>query len=119
MDSGKTSLVKETLFENGFADDLDRFLLIVCEDGEEEYDEEELKKIGGTLIEIEDQKDLNEAYLTELTEKYDPGAVFIEYNGTWEVAPIYELEGPKEWGSRVSASVKRTPCPAEKVSVCA
>lgn len=97
MDSGKTTLVKETLFENGFANDLDSFLLIVCEDGEEEYDADELKKINGTLIEISDQKDLNEAYLTELTNKYDPGAVFIEYNGTWEVAPIYELDGPKEW----------------------
>ena len=82
MDSGKTTLVKETLFENGFANDLDSFLLIVCEDGEEEYDEDELKKINGTLIEISDPKDLNEAYLTELTKKYDPGAVFIEYNGT-------------------------------------
>ena len=29
MDSGKTTLVKETLFDNGFADDLDRALLIV------------------------------------------------------------------------------------------
>ena len=45
MDSGKTTLVKETLFENGFANDLDSFLLIVCEDGEEEYDEDEWGEI--------------------------------------------------------------------------
>ena len=36
MDSGKTSLVQETLFENNFGDGA-KGLIIMCEDGEEEY----------------------------------------------------------------------------------
>ena len=39
MDSGKTSLILETLFENDFTEE-DRGLIIACEDGDVEYDEE-------------------------------------------------------------------------------
>ena len=35
MDSGKTTLIKETLLENGFADQ-GKSLIICCEDGEVE-----------------------------------------------------------------------------------
>ena len=38
MDSGKTSLILETLFENDFTEE-DRGLIIACEDGDVEYDE--------------------------------------------------------------------------------
>ena len=37
MDSGKTTLIQETLFENGFAQDDDHILIIACEDGDVEY----------------------------------------------------------------------------------
>ena len=36
MDSGKTSLVQETLFENDFADG--KGIIIMCEDGDVEYE---------------------------------------------------------------------------------
>ena len=62
MDSGKTSLVKETLFQNGFANDLDRAVLIVCEDGDEEYDEKKLASIGVSIERIEQKEDFK-AYL--------------------------------------------------------
>ena len=48
MDSGKTTLIKETLLENGFADQ-GKSLIICCEDGEVEYDEAELKKINAKM----------------------------------------------------------------------
>ena len=40
MDSGKTTLVKETLFDDGFTEG-GRSVVICCEDGDVEYDEEE------------------------------------------------------------------------------
>ena len=36
MDSGKTSLIKDTLIENGFAEQ-GNSLIICCEDGDVEY----------------------------------------------------------------------------------
>ena len=48
MDSGKTSLILETLFENDFTEE-DRGLIIACEDGDVEYDEEmEFYIVGST-----------------------------------------------------------------------
>ena len=46
MDSGKTTLVKETLSDESFTEG-DKCLLICCEDGEVEYTEAELKKDAG------------------------------------------------------------------------
>ena len=43
MDSGKTSLITQTLQENDFGIG-SRSLIIACEDGDEEYDEEALDK---------------------------------------------------------------------------
>lgn len=43
LDSGKTTFVKETLLDREFTGGA-KTLLLVCEDGEEEYDEKDLKK---------------------------------------------------------------------------
>ena len=43
MDSGKTTLIEDTLYNQGFAEE-GRTLLICCEDGDVEYDKEALKK---------------------------------------------------------------------------
>ncbi len=97
MDSGKTTLVKETLLQNEFTNDLNSALLIVCEDGDEEYDEAELLKLNIHVEMIEKKEDFTGERLKEFDAKYHPEAVFIEYNGTWEVAPVYEMDGPEEW----------------------
>lgn len=96
MDSGKTTLIQETLYENGFGEDA-RTLVICCEDGEEEYDEVKLHTIQGSLAMIEDQEEFTKEKLEELNEKYHPDQVFLEYNGTWEVGPFQEMTLPKGW----------------------
>ena len=49
MDSGKTSLILETLLENDFTED-EKGVIIACEDGEIEYDEAQLEKINMSLV---------------------------------------------------------------------
>ncbi len=97
MDSGKTTLIQETLYQNHFADDIDNLLVICCEDGEVEYDEEKLKTVRGHLVTFENEEDFTEEALVKLDDEYHPDAVFLEYNGTWQVGPIYEMEGPADW----------------------
>lgn len=97
MDSGKTSLIRETLFDNQFASGMDSILLICCEDGDIEYDEKALASIGAKLVMIENEEDFTGEALKDLDASYHPQAVFIEYNGTWEVGPLYELDGPSDW----------------------
>ena len=97
MDSGKTSLIRETLFENNFTENGSRLLLIACEDGDEEYDEAKLASIGGELVWIEKEEDFTYEKLVELNAQYKPDLVFIEYNGTWETGPVYEMRLPVGW----------------------
>lgn len=97
MDSGKTTMIKETLFENGFANDCENILLICCEDGDEEYDESELKENNTSLVMIDEEEEFTEEKLKALDDEYKPEAVFIEYNGTWEVGLLFDFNWPKEW----------------------
>lgn len=96
MDSGKTTLVKETLSDDSFTEG-DHCLLICCEDGEIEYEEAELKKANTTLVTVENEEDFTAAFLKEQQEKYQPEKVFIEYNGTWEMSTLLETELPEYW----------------------
>lgn len=97
MDSGKTTLIQETLFENGFAEDDDHILIIACEDGDVEYDTEKLKTINASVATIDTEAEFNTEHLQEIADQYRPDAVFIEYNGTWGVGEVYEMELPKNW----------------------
>lgn len=96
MDSGKTSLIKETLIEENFGEGA-KTLLIACEDGEVEYDEAELAKANTKLVMIEEEEEFTESKLKELDLQYKPDQVFIEYNGTWEMATLLEMNLPKDW----------------------
>ena len=85
--------------ENGFADDLRIPILIIsCEDGDVEYGETDktVKGQRGSGL-FEEEEDFTPGNIRELNDTYHPDAVFIEYNGTWEVGPLYEMEGPKDW----------------------
>ena len=82
MDSGKTSLVQETLFENEFGEGA-KGVIIMCEDGEKEYDEAKLATVNFKLTGIENEEDFTEERLQQINDEYLPEQVFIEYNGTW------------------------------------
>ena len=96
MDSGKTTLIKETLFENDFGGD-DKTIIIACEDGDVEYDKEKLKTINTQVVTIENQEEFNEDILKGIQDSYLPEQVFIEYNGTWDMATMLETKLPKGW----------------------
>lgn len=96
MDSGKTTLIEDTLYNQGFAEE-GRTLIICCEDGDVEYDQEALKKNFITLVMIENEEDFTAETLQELQEKYEPEQVFVEYNGTWGMDTILETDLPEYW----------------------
>lgn len=96
MDSGKTTLVEETLYENDFSDGT-KGLIIMCEDGDKEYNEDKLKTVNFKLTTIENEEDFTSEKLRELNEQYLPEQVFIEYNGTWGIDKILEAELPENW----------------------
>lgn len=82
LESGKTEFIRYTL-EQPYFRIKGRTLLIVCEEGEEEYDEKLLKKVCADLVLIEEEEAFQTAYLMELEKKYKPERIIIEYNGMW------------------------------------
>ena len=96
MDSGKTSLIKETLLENGFAEQ-GKSLIICCEDGDVEYDEQELKQMNAQLVMVEKEEDFTAELLQKFNLSYLPDQIFIEYNGTWGMDTLMETDLPKGW----------------------
>ena len=96
MDSGKTTLVNETLFENDFAEG-GKGIIIMCEDGDVEYDLEKLKTVNFQVVTIDSEEEFTEEKMKEINLQYLPEQVFIEYNGTWGMDKILEMNLPKDW----------------------
>lgn len=95
LDSGKTRFISETIQMGQFAE-AKKKLLIVCEEGEEEYSEKLLKDNGVDMVVLE-KEDFTAEKLNELDEKYSPWIVIIEYNGMWDPALIRETVKPRGW----------------------
>ncbi len=98
LESGKTTFLDGTIHQNYFKIP-ETTLLILCEEGEIEYDEEELKKRQRTVIEIiEEAEDFTEDTLRYLAKKHEPERVLLEFNPLWSVTKLMQMELPKGWG---------------------
>ena len=95
LDSGKTRFISETI-EMGQFDDAKKKLLIVCEEGEEEYDQQMLKDKEIDMVVLE-KEEFTEEKLTQLDKQYDPWLVIVEYNGMWDPALIFQTSKPRGW----------------------
>lgn len=81
LESGKTKFIQET-FEDERFDAGERTLLLVCEEGEEEYDPSRFA-VKRFVIEKVNEETLTLADLTLLAKKHKVERVVVEYNGMW------------------------------------
>lgn len=93
LESGKTEFIKFTI-EQPYFQTRGTTLLLVCEEGEEEYDAKILKRTNTVLERIEDEADFNPKHLMELEKKYNPERIVIEYNGMWNYK---DMKLPVHW----------------------
>lgn len=96
LESGKTSFVNETFSDPEFTNG-DKTLLILCEEGIEEYDEAKLADMNVDIVTVEEEEDFTEELLEQYQAHYRPSRVMIEWNGMWNVEEFLELEMPKSW----------------------
>ena len=82
LESGKTEFITFTLGQPYFQIK-GRTLLILCEEGENEYDPALLKKSRTDVVLIEEEEEFNPNHLIELEKQYKPARIIIEYNGMW------------------------------------
>lgn len=95
LEAGKTNFIAPMLANEEFTKD-DRTLLIITEEGEEEYDPQALAHYDVHCHVVEDKEDFNRQTLTALEEKYQPTQIVLEYNGMWQLQDI-DLAFPEHW----------------------
>lgn len=90
LEAGKTSLIRDLIVDDMF-DDKIKTLILACEEGEEEFEEADLKKGCAVCEYIEDEESFNGKVIQKFLKKHRPDRIIIEYNGMWSAAKIPEL----------------------------
>ncbi len=96
LESGKTKFIQETLEDPRFATG-EKTLLLVMEEGEEEYETIKFSNAESVdLVVLESKDELTEEYLSELQLKYGAERIVVEYNGMWELEGFFNAM-PEGW----------------------
>lgn len=95
LESGKTKFIQET-FEDPRFEDGKRALLLVCEEGEEEYDETRFALKDFRVEYIDGEAELTAARLSAIHADFRPEKIVIECNGMWMLQSLYDAL-PEDW----------------------
>ena len=96
LESGKTKFIQETMEDPRFSSG-EKTLLLVTEEGEEEYETIKFASAENVdLVVLEDKEQLTEEYLAQLQTKYGSERVVVEYNGTWMLEDFFNAM-PEGW----------------------
>ncbi len=95
LESGKTKFIQETMEDTRFNNG-ENTLMLVCEEGEEEYDPSTYPHKCVYFENIEDPSELTPEHLEQLRRKYKCSRVVVEYNGMWLLNDFYS-NMPSSW----------------------
>lgn len=95
VDAGKTKFIQETLEDKRF-DTGERTLLIVCEEGEEEYEPDQFVSSKVIVRLAEDEQEFTEELLKQWEVDTGCERVLIEWNGMWMLDTLYSAM-PERW----------------------
>lgn len=95
LEGGKTKFIQETLEDRRFCNG-EKTLLLVCEEGEEEYAPEQFASDTVQIRVVEEQKDLTRENLEKWLTETKSERVVVEYNGMWMLDVLYNAM-PENW----------------------
>ena len=95
LESGKTKFIQETLCDERFNKG-EKTLLLVCEEGVEEYEPDEFSGENVFIKVVEEESELSEDLLRGFIKETDAERVVVEYNGMWMLDSLYQAM-PQEW----------------------
>lgn len=96
LESGKTKFIQESMEDKKFNSG-DKTLLLVCEEGIEEYDPEAFWGQNVYFKYVEKESDLTREFLEAVTGEHKLDRVVVEYNGMWQLKTLYAAM-PESWG---------------------
>ncbi len=91
LEAGKTKFIRETLEDERFNSGKESTLLLICEEGEEEYDPSTFPGGGKnvTCVSVEDSSMLTAAFLEKAIADSKAERILVEYNGMWQLDLLY------------------------------
>ena len=95
LESGKTKFIQETLEDRRFCNG-ERTLLLVCEEGEEEYAPDQFADKNVFIRVINSQEELSAEALKRFLDETKSARVVVEYNGMWLLDALYGAM-PEGW----------------------
>lgn len=90
LEAGKTQFIQGTLEDARFNDG-ERTLVLLCEEGVEEFDFSKFPSENVFVEIIENESDLTPKLITSLTKKHKAERIIIEYNGMWQIDSVFSI----------------------------
>ncbi len=95
LEAGKTRFIQETLEDRRFCNG-ERTLILLCEEGIEEYEPDRFASPAVQIRVLEDVKMLTSENLLRFVEETNSERVVVEYNGMWMLDALYTAL-PEGW----------------------
>ena len=95
LEAGKTKFIQETLEDERFNQG-ERTLLLMCEEGVEEYDPSRFAGSNVFIRPVESEEDVQADALEAALKECRAERVLIEYNGMWMLDSLYQRM-PENW----------------------
>ena len=108
LDSGKTTMIK-TMLDNPKFVNGSKILVVLCEEGEEEFDVMALAEKHIFFENLDDESMYTAETFRKFEKKYKPDCVIVEYNGMWKGDGYLEIDYPRGYGlARIMTPVDAT-----------
>ena len=95
LEAGKTKFIQESM-EDARVNNGQKTLILLCEEGIEEFDFSSFASKNVFVEVVEDEQDLRPDMLKKLLDKNKCERVIVEYNGMWMLSTLYETM-PEGW----------------------
>ena len=95
LEAGKTKFIQEAMEDRRFNDG-EHTLLLVCEEGIEEYDPSAFPSPNVWIETVESEQDLQPKALQRLLDAHRCTRVVVEYNGMWMLDTLFQ-QMPQNW----------------------
>lgn len=95
LESGKTRFIQDILVDPNFNEG-EKTLLLLCEEGIEEYEDDMLMDCNTVVAPVEKPEDLTGVLFHHLEQQHNPDRVIVEYNGMWKLDDLF-VQMPNRW----------------------
>ena len=91
LESGKTTLIQETLNDPGFNTGEEKTLILLCEEGGVRYTKDLAQRVHADIVSVNAPEKLTAAFMEKCEQLFHPDRVMIEFNGMWSVDQFLDV----------------------------